>query len=225
MHWRQSCNTKITVPQSDVSFNAHPKAYPWHFRMSSPFWLQVLLKFTTSTGFWLWTIYDDQDFPLCIKGPQLPLDSSAATTVQSSFSHSILSTATMIKISHCTIALLLASIAFAAPANNPLADASASIASALRSSTTAKHSSTTSSTATGITQTSSAADATATVPFIDLDPNFPLWDSSMPGAPAGGVVQPVRGSLGATILGPTDDAIAKENPDLLAPPSSDHGSV
>ncbi|KAF9558844.1 oxalate decarboxylase [Agrocybe pediades] len=133
----------------------------------------------------------------------------------------------MIKISHCTLALLLATIAFAAPAANPLADASASVSSALAhpssSSSSAKHSSTV-IVPTG-TQTSSAADSSATVPFIDLDPNFPLWDSSMPGAPSGNDVQPVRGSLGATILGPTDDAIAKENPDFLAPPSTDHGSV
>ena len=70
------------------------------------------------------------------------------------------------------------------------------------------------------TPTSSAAQSTATVPYISLEPNGPLWDSTFQGSP-----QPIRGSLGATLLGPTDDAIVKENPDLVAPPSTDHGSV
>ncbi|KIM39310.1 hypothetical protein M413DRAFT_29477 [Hebeloma cylindrosporum] len=70
------------------------------------------------------------------------------------------------------------------------------------------------------TPTNSAAQSTATVPFISLEPNGPLWDSTFQGSP-----QPIRGSLGATLLGPTDDAIVKENPDFLAPPSTDHGSV
>lgn len=38
--------------------------------------------------------------------------------------------------------------------------------------------------------------------------------------------QPIRGSkLGATILGPTNFAIQNQNADLLAPPSTDHGTV
>jgi hypothetical protein len=65
------------------------------------------------------------------------------------------------------------------------------------------------------TPTNSAAQSTATVPFISLEPNGPLWDSTFQGSP-----QPIRGSLGATLLGPTDDGIDKENPDLLAPPST-----
>jgi hypothetical protein len=70
------------------------------------------------------------------------------------------------------------------------------------------------------TPTNSAAQSTATVPFISLEPNGPLWDSTFQGSP-----QPIRGSLGATLLGPTDGAIDKENPDFLAPPSTDHGTV
>ncbi|KAG0148128.1 hypothetical protein CROQUDRAFT_430216 [Cronartium quercuum f. sp. fusiforme G11] len=38
--------------------------------------------------------------------------------------------------------------------------------------------------------------------------------------------QPIRGSkLGATLLGPTNFAIQNQNADLLAPPSTDHGTV
>jgi oxalate decarboxylase len=37
--------------------------------------------------------------------------------------------------------------------------------------------------------------------------------------------QPIRGGEGATVLGPRNAEIARENPDLLAPPRTDHGSV
>ncbi|KAF8903709.1 oxalate decarboxylase [Gymnopilus junonius] len=60
--------------------------------------------------------------------------------------------------------------------------------------------------------TNSAAEPSSTVPFIKLDPNGPLFNDSVGGTP-----QATRGSLGATILGP--------NPDLLAPPTTDHGDV
>lgn len=69
------------------------------------------------------------------------------------------------------------------------------------------------------TQTSSTADATATVPFISTDLNEVLWNSS----DAQPDPQAIRGSLGATILGPTDDFITVENADLLAPPTTDNG--
>ena len=38
-------------------------------------------------------------------------------------------------------------------------------------------------------------------------------------------VQPIRGSLGASILGPQNTALDQQNPDLLAPPTTDHGTV
>ncbi|KAF8151028.1 oxalate decarboxylase [Crassisporium funariophilum] len=131
----------------------------------------------------------------------------------------------MISISSCTIALLLSSLVFAAPAVDPLASASSVVVSAVSSAAVSSASAQVSAkpkpphttTASG---TVSAPAATATVPFIDLDPNEPLWDSTVKGTP-----QPIRGSLGATVIGPTDDATAKQNPDLLAPPSTDHGSV
>jgi oxalate decarboxylase family bicupin protein len=118
----------------------------------------------------------------------------------------------MIKISTCFIALLLASASFAAPAVDSAAPVSDS---ALKT----KPVSTVSTTHTATTS-GTAATPSSTVGFITLDPNGPLWNSSTSKNP-----EPIRGSLGATILGPTDESIAKENPDLLAPPSTDHGSV
>jgi oxalate decarboxylase len=40
-----------------------------------------------------------------------------------------------------------------------------------------------------------------------------------------GLPQPVRGDDGATILGPHNVALERQNPDLLVPPRSDHGTV
>ncbi|KDQ24774.1 hypothetical protein PLEOSDRAFT_1078793 [Pleurotus ostreatus PC15] len=74
----------------------------------------------------------------------------------------------------------------------------------------------------GATPTSSAVDATATVPFIDLDPNLPVWPV---GDEANDQWQPERGTLGAPLLGPTNNEIAQQNPDFFAPPSTDSGSM
>ncbi|KAG6825536.1 hypothetical protein H0H92_003350, partial [Tricholoma furcatifolium] len=55
----------------------------------------------------------------------------------------------------------------------------------------------------------------ATDPVISLNPNEPLYNTT----------EPIRGPLGATILGPTDSEIVKQNPDLLTPPTTDSGTV
>ncbi|KAI0084685.1 RmlC-like cupin domain-containing protein [Irpex rosettiformis] len=68
--------------------------------------------------------------------------------------------------------------------------------------------------------TSSAASATETVAYASDDPNYVLWNETYAGEP-----QPIRGSLGATILGPQDTSMDKQNPDLLAPPTTDAGTV
>ncbi len=78
---------------------------------------------------------------------------------------------------------------------------------------------TVSKTTANATQTSTSADATATVPFISTELNEVLWNSS----DAQPEPEAIRGSLGATILGPTDDFITVENADLLAPPTTDNG--
>ena len=71
------------------------------------------------------------------------------------------------------------------------------------------------------TPASAAPEATQTAPYADVDPNRSLWrefDNKV-------TPQPIRGSLGATLLGPNNLPTVMQNPDLLAPPSTDSGSV
>ena len=70
------------------------------------------------------------------------------------------------------------------------------------------------------TTTSSAPPAFETVPLASDDPNDIEWNVTTTAD-----VQPVRGSLGAVILGPQNLPIDQQNPDLLAPPTSDAGSM
>lgn len=69
-------------------------------------------------------------------------------------------------------------------------------------------------------QVSSAPPASPTVPYASDDPNTPLW-----GPESSIIPEPIRGSLGASILGPQNIPLELENPDLLAPPSTDSGAV
>ncbi|PPQ63230.1 hypothetical protein CVT24_005690 [Panaeolus cyanescens] len=134
----------------------------------------------------------------------------------------------MINISSLTLALLLSSAAFAAPAvsdpavSAPSAAVTPSVAvSAIPSaavSSSFPDGAKTSSHPTA-TATASAPPASETLPVIDLDPNSVLW------GPTSGTPDAIRGSTGATVLGPVDASIDQENPDFLAPPSTDHGSV
>ena len=68
--------------------------------------------------------------------------------------------------------------------------------------------------------TSAAASASPTVPYASDDPNYPLWNETSDITP-----QAERGTLGATLMGPHDVQIELQNPDLLAPPTTDSGSV
>ncbi len=45
------------------------------------------------------------------------------------------------------------------------------------------------------------------------------------GRSAGGDPQPIRGDLGGTIVGPRNVALERENPDLLASPHTDSGTI
>jgi hypothetical protein len=65
-----------------------------------------------------------------------------------------------------------------------------------------------------------AVPASETVTPSSDDPNNPVYspDSSGP-------AQPIRGNLGATILGPQNIPLQQQNPDALAPPTTDHGTV
>ncbi|KAF5379116.1 hypothetical protein D9615_005870 [Tricholomella constricta] len=53
-----------------------------------------------------------------------------------------------------------------------------------------------------------------------LDSNKQTWNFKSPE-----VSQPVRGSLGANILGPQNVDLERQNPDLVAPPTTDHGQL
>ncbi|TFK52225.1 oxalate decarboxylase [Heliocybe sulcata] len=72
------------------------------------------------------------------------------------------------------------------------------------------------------TSTSSVAQGSPTVPYASDDPNYPLWNDTIDSTP-----EPIRGKLGANILGPHNvpSKLAKENPDLLASPATAHGDV
>ncbi|KAI9434386.1 oxalate decarboxylase [Lactarius indigo] len=67
---------------------------------------------------------------------------------------------------------------------------------------------------------STAPNASATVVPASDDPNSPIFppDSDVS-------AQPIRGGLGGAILGPQNLPLQQQNPDLLAPPTTDHGSV
>ncbi|KAF5342909.1 hypothetical protein D9758_015403 [Tetrapyrgos nigripes] len=115
------------------------------------------------------------------------------------------STTAMIQLSSLLCAIVLAEIAISAPASlvSSIALAPSGTLQQLASSTL------------------SGIDATATVSFASTDPNPELWgpesDPSVPTAQ--------RGTLGATIIGPTNPELELQNADLLAPPTTDHGDV
>lgn len=68
--------------------------------------------------------------------------------------------------------------------------------------------------------TVSAPEPTVTFPYASDDPNEPSWSQDADITP-----EAIRGELGATVLGPQNKWIDIQNPDLLAPPTTDHGSV
>ncbi|OCH95368.1 oxalate decarboxylase [Obba rivulosa] len=67
----------------------------------------------------------------------------------------------------------------------------------------------------------SAPAASETVPYASDDPNYPLWGITE----SDPEYEAIRGSLGATVLGPQNEYINMQNPDLLAPPTTDAGDV
>ena len=66
-----------------------------------------------------------------------------------------------------------------------------------------------------------APEPQPTAPYASTNANQLLWTESDP-AVAG---QPIRGSLGASILGPQNVAAQLQNADLVAPPSTGAGTV
>ncbi|KAI0759989.1 oxalate decarboxylase [Trametes elegans] len=71
-----------------------------------------------------------------------------------------------------------------------------------------------------VTSTSDAVSPSPTVPYASDDPNYWLWNETTTSYP-----QPERGTLGADILAPQNVPIDRQNPDILAPPTTDHGTV
>ena len=67
----------------------------------------------------------------------------------------------------------------------------------------------------------SAEDATPTVAYASNNANYLAWNPET----SSGDPQPVRGALGASILGPQNVPLDVQNPDLLAPPTTDAGTV
>jgi hypothetical protein len=69
--------------------------------------------------------------------------------------------------------------------------------------------------------TATHATATPTVSLASDATNAPLWGPDTTGV----LPEAVRGRLGAKLLGPHNVPIELENPDLLAPPTTDEGSM
>lgn len=70
------------------------------------------------------------------------------------------------------------------------------------------------------TSPASAPASSPTAPYASDNSNKLLWSESQDVSP-----QPIRGTLGATILGPQNLATDLQNADLFAPPSTDSGTV
>ncbi|KAI6116237.1 putative oxalate decarboxylase/oxidase [Pisolithus sp. B1] len=72
-----------------------------------------------------------------------------------------------------------------------------------------------------LSETSSAPAPSPTVPPASNDPNYPLWNPRSSDI----TPEPIRGGLGATILGPQNRLLDLQNPDALAPPTTYNGDV
>ncbi|KAL0945498.1 hypothetical protein HGRIS_000982 [Hohenbuehelia grisea] len=144
---------------------------------------------------------------------------------------------TMISLTFCFCSILFAGFAAGAPApavsssapaaqsasalsSAPVASASELVSIAASSATRSRSSSARPTSSRPATSTASAPESTETVDYASTDPNMPAW-----GIGYSGDVEPIRGGLGAKLLGPSNDAISQQNPDFLAPPSTDSGSV
>lgn len=68
--------------------------------------------------------------------------------------------------------------------------------------------------------TLTSSQTTSTVRYASNDPNYPLWGPESDYMP-----EPIRGSTGGKVLGPQNIPMDRQNPDALAPPSTDNGDV
>ncbi|KZT02575.1 oxalate decarboxylase [Laetiporus sulphureus 93-53] len=114
-------------------------------------------------------------------------------------------------------AILLSAAANAAPAGHLGASASATASASAEASTGAAASG-----------TISALPEQVTVAHASDDPNSVLWNVTVADPPTNSEAepyQPIRGSLGATIIAQQNPALQQMNPDLLAGPTTDNGDV
>ncbi|KAF7327288.1 Oxalate decarboxylase [Mycena kentingensis (nom. inval.)] len=127
----------------------------------------------------------------------------------------------MLPLGLCLCALSVASLVSAAPAASsaPAGSSVPAVSSASEPPTASTPVASSAPPGSTVSETSSAAEPTATVPFASTEPNEVLWSLDS-GTPA-----PIRGSLGAPLLGPENLPVEQENPDLFAPPTTDSGSV
>ncbi|PAV16440.1 oxalate decarboxylase [Pyrrhoderma noxium] len=123
--------------------------------------------------------------------------------------------------------LLLASSTLAAPAaSSGSTSESVDTSSVLTSSSALASSSLTSSINPSETSSgsgsgvSSAPSEEQTVAPASDDPNEQIFPPGFDGTP-----EAIRGQLGASIISPDDTLLDQQNPDFLAPPSTDHGST
>ena len=73
------------------------------------------------------------------------------------------------------------------------------------------------------TLTGTAPGPSPTVPYASDDPNVEIFPANLD--EPGYVPEPIRGKLGANILAQHNIPLALQNPTLLAPPTTDHGSM
>lgn len=73
------------------------------------------------------------------------------------------------------------------------------------------------------TLTGTAPGPAPTVPYASDDPNVEIYPPNI--NDPGYVPEPIRGKLGSNILAQHNIPLALENPTLLAPPTTDHGSI
>ncbi|RPD74751.1 oxalate decarboxylase [Lentinus tigrinus ALCF2SS1-7] len=120
----------------------------------------------------------------------------------------------------CAVLIAGYTTAAPAPASSAPTDASSTIVFSTASSAISSATSASSTGSSSPSATSSAPPASETVPYASDDPNYILWDEDSNIDPQG-----VRDSYGASVMGPQNVPIALQNPDLLAPPTTDQGSV
>ncbi|KAF8604741.1 oxalate decarboxylase [Ceratobasidium sp. AG-I] len=116
-------------------------------------------------------------------------------------------------------ALALTSAVLAAPAPQA-ASAKTSTTTSKAATSTLAATSTVASASTVPSPTTDSSLPSPTLPYASDDPNDSFLDQFQNTTP-----EPVRGSRGASLLGPQNLAIDRQNPDLLDGPSTDNGAV